>query len=652
MQTDYAFKYAHPILLMAGPEAGIPSPSSVAKQEFTLAIRRAMGSAYPDAKLGEEELMLSISAPQGQEWDMSSSAAFRLAKKLSLNPAEIASTLAASMAGGDYLAKVEAANGYVNAKLDEQKYAELVLGRIKEHGKGYCSSGIGAGIKVIVESQSINPAHPWSVGHLRNALLGDVVANVFERCSFQVERENYIDDLGLQAATALYGYTHISDKPDKKFDQWLGEIYVKASRSVEEQGAKAELDAIVKRMEETGTKEAELGRQLSEKCLLAQQETAAAYGISQDVLVWESDVVRSRLMERALSLADEHGIFERPSEGKYAGATVVKIQQITRYAKELEGSREEAKVIIRSSGAATYIAKDFAFHTWKFGLIDAGFRYRKMIEKQTNGKPLYTTSPSGSSMRFGTVKKAINIIDSGQSYEQKIMRIMFSLMGNDYIANNIVHLAYGKVDIEGAKLTMRMGTWLGEGRNYTADDLLVETRKRAMEIAEKSKKISDMSRLDAIANAVALSAIKFEYLRVAPEKSISFSWERALNFDANSGPYVLYTYARARRILSKAGYSKIAKAGAEQMTRGHDFQLVKVLGEAQDTIEKACQEIRPNVVTDYLLGMASFFSKFYENMPVIGGGDAMETRLNIVAAFAEVVRSMLLLLGIETVEEL
>lgn len=624
----------------------------MAKQEFTLALKRAISSAYPDAKQGEEELMLSITAPQGQEWDLSSSIAFRIAKKLNGNPKAIAEKIAGSTTDGNYLKKAEAANGYVNARLDERKYAELVLGRISGQGSGYCSSGIGAGSKVIVESQSINPAHPWSVGHLRNALLGDCVANAFGRCSYGVERENYVDDLGLQVATALYGYTHISDKPDKKFDQWLGEIYVKASRSIEEKGAKAELDAVVKRMEEGGTREAELARQISEKCLVAQQETAAAYGISQDVLVWESDIVRSKLMDKALSMAEEHGILEKPSEGKYAGATVVKIAQITKYAKELEGSREEAKVVIRSSGAATYIAKDFGFHAWKFGLIDAGFRYRKMIEKQYDGKPLYTTSSSGAAMDFGSVKKAVNVIDSGQSYEQKIMRIMFSLMGREDIANNIVHLAYGKVDIQGVKLTMRMGTWLGEGKNYTADDLLAETEKRAMEMAEKSKKVQDRSKLDAIARAVALSAIKFEYLRVAPEKTISFSWERALNFEANSGPYVLYTYARAKRILDKSGFSGTLKPDTGSMTRGYDFQLVKALGEAQGMVEKTCQELRPSVVTDYLLGAASLFSRFYETMPVIKGGEAKETRLGIVAAFAEVMRSMLLVLGVETVEEL
>jgi arginyl-tRNA synthetase len=585
---------------------------------------------------------------------MSSSIAFKLAKMVGRSPIEIAKKLAAGMKGTSLMPLFKDVNGYVNAFFDEKKYSGLVLRKVLEEKKDYGKSEIGGGRRVIVEFPSVNPAHPWHVGHVRNALLGDAISNLQEFCSYEVEREDYIDDLGLQVATALWGWFNISNKPDKKFDQWLGELYVKANKEMEKEEVKKEVEAILKKLEDAETKESKAGREMAEKCVMAQQETAFSYGIYHDVMIWESDIVRAKLLNKALALAADKNILEKPEEGKYKDATVVKLEKITKYAKELEGSREDAKVIIRSNGAATYIAKDFAFHTWKFGLIDAKFNFREFIEKQPNGKPIFTTAPMGSQMNFGNVKKAINIIDSGQAYEQLIMKVMFSLIDHEEISNNLVHLSYGKVSIEGEKISGREGNWLGEERNYTADDLLRETKERALGIASKSEKITNKEEIDSIANAIALSAIKFEYLRMAPERAMVFSWKSALDFEGNSGLYVMYTYARSKKILKRVGYIEAIPdvSDFEKMTRGYDFELVKMIGDAQEIIEKACEEARPNVITDYLLEISSLFSKFYETMPVIKGEDAKNVRLALVCALGHVIENMLLLLGITTVNEM
>jgi arginyl-tRNA synthetase len=387
------------------------------------------------------------------------------------------------------------------------------------------------------------------------------------------------------------------------------------------------------------------------KTVLAQCETAFSYGIYHDVLIWESDIVRAKLLGKAMEAAK--GIMEKPIEGKYAGATVVKLESITKFAKELEGSREDSKVIIRSNGTPTYLAKDFAFHAWKFGMIGADFKFKKMIERQPNLKPLYSTSTSGESKEFGNVKRAINIIDLRQSYEQTILRIMFTLVGHEEIAKSISHLAYAIVKIEGGNLSTRKGGWLGQegGRSYTADELLKEAKERAREIASKNEKLTDKGEIERIANAVALGAIKFEYLKIAPEREILFSWEKALNFEGNSGPYCLYTYARAARIIEK-GVLVPTPLKFTHIERAEDFELVKQIGMFQEMVEKACNEQRPNVLTDYLLDLASKFSKFYEKMPVIKGGAAMQERLTIVASFKQVMRNALWLLGIGVVERM
>jgi arginyl-tRNA synthetase len=626
-------------------------PSKIVKQEFIVMLSEAIEREYPGHVVDESQIVLSISPADIDLADLSSSIAFKLAKLAHSNPVEIAKTLASKMGAGEHIKSVVDLNGYINAEIDQNKYAALVIGSVDNDKDDYGRSGVGSEEQVMVEFPSANPNKPWLVSHLRNALLGDTISNIMEFCSYKVEREDYIDDLGLQMAESLWGWLKLSNKPEGKVDQWFGEKYVEVNKELEKQEVKDEVNELLGKIEDLKSNESKTVREeIAEKSVLAQSETAFSYGIFHDVMIWESDIVRAQLLSQAMEMAK--GIMEKPTEGKYAGATVVKLEDITKFAKELEGSREDAKVIIRSNGAATYLAKDFAFHSWKFGLINADFKFKKLIEKQPNGKPIFSTAESGEKMEFGGMKKAINIIDIRQSYEQTILRIMFSLTGHEEIAKNIIHLAYAIVKIEGGTLSARKTEWLGEeGRSYTADELLKEAKDRAKEITSKSEKITDKSDIDKIAEAVALSAIKFEYLKIAPEREILFSWEKALNFEGNSGPYCLYTYARAARIIEKAG-SFTPTSEFTHMERAQDFELIKRIGMFQEIVEKACNEYRTNVITDYLLDLASEFSKFYEEMPVLKGGDAMQERLSIVSAVRQVTKNALALLGISVVEKM
>ncbi len=629
-------------------------PSKEVMLAFAAALSEAVAKAYP--AVDAEALQVGITITEAQPssgGDLSSSVSFRLAKVLGRKPGDIAKEIAPMLGAVKFVSRFEELNGYINAFLDENAYAGVVVSEVAAEKDSYGTGAAGKGEKVMVEFPSVNPNKQWHVGHLRNALLGDTICNLLTACNYKVEREDYIDDLGLQIAETAWGWKNLSDKPDKKFDLWLGEQYVEVNRRIAEKPElKAAMYDILNRMEDVNSAESLAIRGIAERCVLAQSETSFAYGIYHDVMVWESDIVRALLLKKALEIAERSGIVEKPAEGKYAGCTVVKLDKLSKFAKELEGSREDSKVLVRSNGAATYLGKDFAFHLWKFGLIEGGFNYKKLIEAQPDGRPLYSTSPEGAKMEFGNEKRAINIIDASQYYNQLILKLMFSLMGREDCADNLVHLAYGVVRIAEGGLSTRKGTWQGEGgRSYTADDLLREVKAKTLEIVAKSEKIANKDSAGEISEKVALAAIKFEFLRIAPEKEIVFSWEKALSFEGNSGPYCQYTYARASRILEKAG-DFVAPRSFTHMSRGQDFELVKLMGRFQEVSEKACNECRPNVVTDYLLDLASEFSKFYEAMPVLKGGEAMEERLAIVAAFKQVVKNALALLGIGVVERM
>ncbi|MDE1828494.1 MAG: arginine--tRNA ligase [Candidatus Micrarchaeota archaeon] len=627
------------------------SPSAQAKSEFAEIVLAAVKFGFEGVEIGIDDVSASISIPKSEMGDLCTSIAFRLGKMMKKSPREVAIHISTNAKPTRLLKNFSEANGYVNAVLDEKEYSKLVLQQVIAEKECYGASDSGKGKKVIVEFPSVNPNKPWHVGHVRNAVLGASISNILKFVSFNVEREDYIDDLGLQMAESLWGWMNISSKPDKKFDQWMGEQYVLVNKEMEKQNMKKDLDLILKKLENLDSEESRTVRELAERCVRAQLETAMAYGVYHDVMIWESDIVRAKLLEKALKLADMKGILDKPTDGKYAHSTVVKMHKIARFAKELIGNEEEAKVIVRSNGAATYIAKDFAFHSWKFGLIDSAFRYSKFID-QDNGKPLYFTSKSGEEMEFGKVDLAINIIDVRQKYEQQIMKAMFSLIGEEKIAEGIIHFAYGRVTIKGSDLSTRSGSWMGDGKNFTADDLLREAKEVAHKIVSQSESISDKSSFDSISNSVALAAIKFEFLKFAAESEIVFSWDKALTFEGDSGPYCSYTHARATRVLEKGAFEIPKSVDADKVERGADFELIKLIGSFNEMVEKAAREYRPNVITDYLLNLSSLFSKFYEKMPIITGGESKEVRLAITYCAKQTLGNALRLIGIEPLERM
>ncbi|MGC8710681.1 MAG: arginine--tRNA ligase [Candidatus Micrarchaeia archaeon] len=629
------------------------------EDEFFKIVSEAAKNAYNIA-IKKEDFHVSISTPKAEFGDISSSISFRIAKELKQQPHAVAiKILEKSSLSNAMIKELKESAGYINAFIDEKKYAEAVLGNALELGSAYGSSEIGKGKKVIVEYPSVNPNKPWHIGHLKNALLGDAVANIMSFCSYDVEREDYIDDLGLQVAESLWGYINIKDKPDKKFDQWLGEKYVEVNKAMEKQDIKEEINGLLKKMEDPNTLESKTSREFAEKCVAAQYETAFNYRIYHDILIWESNIVAARLLNDALHLIKEKNIIEQPNEGKYSGCLVINLDKAKGILKGFENLEENTKVLVRSNGTATYVAKDLAFHMWKFGIIEGKFKYSKFMV-QPNGKDLYTTSYSGEENGFGNADIVVNVIGSAQQYPQLVLKSLIMLSGYAEKAENLVHLSYGEVELEEGSLHGRSGGWIGSGKNYTADDLLKETEQSALQLIKDTDKAVDKP---AVAHDVALGAIKFEFLRSAPEKKTIFSWDKALNFEGNSGPYCMYMFARASKIIEKAS-GKDATAQVplaneafsrdidySKLTRGIDFELLKLVGKAQESVEKACREFRPNVISDYLLELSVVFSRFYETMPVLKG-DAISLRLAITKAAMQTIGNMLLLLGIKPIERI
>lgn len=626
-------------------------------QSILDSIREATRSAMQNAGYNEFEPALDNAVGLSEGFgDISCNIAFRIAKSIGRKPADVASSIISGIGSIEAVKGVKEENGFINFYLDRKKFTALVMEWLLGGRSNAVKSEIGSGKAVVVESPSANPVHPLHMGQVRNALIGNVLANMYAACGYRVEREDYIDDLGFQVAQAVWGLMHLEElgieiNPNGKFDHEIGKVYVEVNKYAETHEIKEDIAKVLALMEQDGTYESVLCRDSAEKYVMAEYETLFELNIYHDLLVWESDIIREKLFEKAMKIMEDKGVIDRPKEGKYSGCAIISFDRIKDLPEEFRNLKENVKVLVRSNGTPDYVAKDIAFHMWKFGIFEDSFKYREFV-KQPNGSSLYTTSEDGKRMDFGNADMAVNPIDTRQSFEQSFVRSVIDSIGYPEKARNLKHLAYGVVDIEGAKLAGRKGTWLG----YTADDLIREARERAYGLIGARFETSQDERAS-IAAKVALAAIRFEFLRLSNEKKLNFSWATALNFEGRSGPYCQYMFARANRILENYGNEGALYKSAMRVFGIEDdleFELVKKMSGCVAVLERSCRELKPNLLVEYAGELALLFGKFYEHKNILKLQDEEEklSRLEIVACFKIVMEAVLAVLGVEPLSKM
>jgi len=594
------------------------------------------------AKVSEEEALASLEMPKGAQADLACTLAFSLAKKEKKNPMEFAKLIAQAVEDNRYIEKVEAMGPYVNFFFSKLAYQTLLQQVFHSH---VCYGKAAKGKKkALVEFPSVNPNKPWHIGHLRNAVLGDCVARVLDWNGYTVEREDYIDDLGLQVAQSLWGTMNLhAEQGTKKFDLWLGEQYVEVAKKMEDKAIETQVRSLIEEMEAGEGETARNGRELAEKCVAAQYETAANYGIVHDVLIFESDIARE-IFDEGIEQLKKSDIIVKESEGKNAGCLVARMT-----GKDFEGMESADKILIRSDGTATYTGKDVVFQLWKFGKLQGKFKYKEFIKQ--DDRFAYASAKDGKEMPFGKADIVVNVIGSEQIYPQKVIAEIFRALGYEKEANNCIHLAYEHVTLEDAKFSGRKGTWVG----FTADELLEEGIKKASEKVKEEMTASDC--LD-VSKAVASGAIRFAMVRTSPEKRIVFKWESVLSMEGDSAPYIMYAQTRASSVLRKAKDAGI-EHGDERYAFDYDYndderKLLKLVGLFPDVVLRAGSECRPHHIAEYMLDLSTTFNKFYNAYPVIKAesAEAAEARLAIVKAARITLRNGMELLGIEAIERM
>jgi arginyl-tRNA synthetase len=610
-----------------------------------------LGVKQACTRLGYPETEFDISEASRPEFgDVSCNIGFLLAKALKKRPFDIAQTLAEEYKKNStkYVSKVSAHNsGYLNFVAN---YPLLIPEVIKSSlHADYGKIDLGKNSKMVVEHTSVNPNKALHVGHVRNIIIGDTISRILHKASYDVSVLNYVDDSGLQVADIIVGFKYggYSDKTPEgqKFDHYCGDIvYVSITERYETDKHLVELRSEVLKELEEGTSEiAKFGDEITRRVLEEQLKTCWRLGVTYDCLNFESQIVRSNLWAVSFEKMKLMGITTLENEGKNVGCWVIK------------ADFEEDKVLVRSNGTATYVAKDIPYAAWKLGILEDPFHYKHYTVQKT-GRVLWQTvlddKETKLNFRGDTV---ITVIDSRQSRLQKIItKIMSDFKSKP---DSYIHLGYESVTLSpdtaktldldtGGKSVQMSGR---KGLYVSADYVLDVLSSRTFEEAKKRNQELDEMSLVKISEQVAIGALRYTMIKQDLDKIITFDLTESLSLEGDTGPYIQYAYARAMRIVEKAGRDPIFEANLDEMQTVYEKDLVKVIGKFDLQVEDAAKNLSPKVIAKYCYQLAVSFNTFYEHVKVLTAESEslINARLCLVYSFKETLGKALDLLGID-----
>jgi len=559
---------------------------------------------YPTDDLGIEE------PPEDVEAVFASSVAFRLAEQAEAPPPKVAAELADAIDADDYdyLDRVDVQGPYLNFLPDESYFADTLeaggdaaFGRLPDRDTS-----------IVVEHTSANPTGPVHVGRARNPIIGDAVANALDYAGYDVDRHYYVNDAGRQMAVFTWAYERFdeSDLPEPARDRAeyrmvryyrKGNAFLEEADPEEVEEAEAEIEAILQGLE------------------AGDEETYERVG---EVV----DTVLGGMKECLARLPAEFDEFVKETKFMRDGSTDDVIARL----KELDGAVyeddawqltfddiEKNLVFLRADDTSLYTTRDLAHHEWKFDNYD----------------------------------RAVTVLGEDHKLQAEQLSTTLSLLGND--TDRLKNVIYSYVNLPEGKMSTRRGT------GVQLDDLLDEAIDRAREEVEdridERLRDDDLDEADVerIARQVGIGAVRYDIVSKQPTKGITFEWERALDFEAQSAPYVQYVHARCCGILDEADQLE-AVADTSYLTTDAERDLIRSLARFPGVVDAAASDLEPHQVATYTRELADRFNAFYRECPVLTADDdeTRAARLALVAASKHAVANALDILGVEAPESM
>ena len=547
--------------------------------------------------IGEEEIASWLTVPPERDLGDYALPCFRFAKALRKPPVKIAEELAAEIAGAPFLKDVRAVNGYLNFFIDRNDFTQKTLREILSAGVSYGESGEGAGKTICIDYSSINIAKPFHIGHLSTTVIGGALVNIYRKLGYRVVGINHLGDWGTQFGKLISAYKRWGSREEveKGSIRDMLRLYVKFHDEAEkDESLNDEARAYFKRIEDGDEECLALFNWFKELTIREVQKIYDLLGVKFDSYAGES--FYNDKMQPVVDELEKKGLL-KTSEG----AKVV----------DLEAYGMPPCLILKADGATLYATRDLA----------AAFYRKKTYD----------------------FAKCLYVVAYQQNLHfQQVFKVL-ELMGCEW-AKDMVHVAFGMVSLEdsGSLSTRR-------GNVVFLEDVLQQAIAKAKEIM--LEKTPDMKDPDETAKRIGVGAVIFSTLSANRIKDIVFSFDKVLNFDGETGPYVQYAYARCSSVLEKAK-PELEKMRFENLSP-YETDLVNLLGTFPKTVKSAAEKYEPSYVTRLMAEVAKSFNKFYFECRIIGEEEGvMHRRLGICAAARSVLASGLGLLNIQTVEKM
>ena len=555
-------------------------------------LRGAVQSAFP--QLAQEDLPQpeALEIPPDSKLGDFAYPCFRLARPLRLAPAKIAEQIASAV-GDNPLAAAQNVGGYVNFFFHRAQFARDVLSRVLSQGQAY-GSRPDNGKTVVLDYSSINIAKRFHIGHLYSTVLGHSLKRIYTHLGWKTIGINHLGDWGTQFGKLIAAYKRWGSPEmlDEGGVDALNALYVRFHREEPDNpGLSEEGRAWFRRIEEGDPEALAIFDRFKQLTLAYAQTVYEQLGITFDS--YNGEAFFNDKMDRVI---DELRAKNLLAESR--GAQVV----------DLEAWGMPPCLILKSDGATLYATRDLAAALWR--------------------KDTYHFD------------KSLYVVAYQQNLHFRQIFKVLELMGYDWASEQMEHVAYGMVSYEGQAMATR------EGHVVYLDELLSRAREKALDIMrEKSPDLGEAA--GEAARMVGIGAVVFATLQNNRIKDIDFWWDRALNFDGDTGPYVQYTHARCCSVLARAE-EPAAQPDDEALTNDEAQAVLRLLSRFPEAIAQAQADNEPSAVTRATLEVAKAFNKFYYEHRILSGQPgAVAARLELTRAVRDVIRLGLYLIGVE-----
>lgn len=521
---------------------------------------------------------------------------FKLSRILKKSPKKIASELVDNIPKSEYIKNTEAVSGYLNFFLDRKTFIKEVIDEVFKKKNIYGSSNIGKNKRIIIDYSAPNIAKPLHIGHLRSTVVGNALHRIFSFMGYECIGINHLGDWGTQFGKLVVAYKKWGDEKavEQKQISELTRLYIKFHEEAEkDKTLEDEARLWFGRMEKGDPKALELWKWFKDITMEELYRVYDMLGVNFDSYKGES--FYEDKMKPVIEELDEKGLLESSE-----GASIVNLDKYDMPPCMILKKDGSTLYATRDITAALYRKKEYDFH-----------------------KCIYVTA-TAQSLYFSQWFKVIE------------------LMGYKW-STDLVHVPFGLVNIEGEKLSTRKGNMV------LLEELLNKAVRKTLDII--NLKNPGQTEKEEIAREVGVGAVIFSDLSSNRIKDISFSWDEALNFDGETGPYVQYTYARTCSVMDKYGNTDGIEYNASLLKNSMEYELIKRIYYFPQKVELAMKEYEPSIITRYLIDLAQQFNRFYHETTILVNDEKIKNaRIALVKATKQTLANGLKLIGLGTPE--